>query len=153
MTKSVEQILQQEQFTQNEIVQLLKSSGKDEKILFTKSAEIKQKYIGKNVYFRGLVEFSNICKKDCLYCGIRSGNQNVNRYDIADAQILKAAKFAYENKYGSLVLQAGERSDKVFIERISHLLKNIKKLSNDELGITISLGEQSKDTYQKWFDC
>ncbi|RUT78652.1 [FeFe] hydrogenase H-cluster radical SAM maturase HydE [Ancylomarina longa] len=153
MTKSIGQILKQEHFTQKDIVQLLKSSKEDEKILFTKSSEIKLKYIGKYVYFRGLIEFSNLCKKDCLYCGIRAGNQNVNRYDIANEQILKAAKFAYDNKYGSLVLQSGERSDKIFVDRISELLKEIKSLSNNELGITISLGEQSEETYQKWFDC
>jgi len=152
MTKSVEQILQQDQFTREDIIRLLKSKDEDEKALFVKSSEIKLKYIGKNVHFRGLVEFSNICKKDCLYCGIRAGNQNVDRYDIADEEILKAAKFAYKNNYGSMVLQSGERSDQTFVDRITNLLKEIKKLSNNELGITISLGEQTKETYQKWFD-
>ena len=152
MTKTIEQILEQDRFSKEDIIRLLKSKAEEEKALFAKSSEIKLKYIGKNVYFRGLVEFSNICKKDCLYCGIRAGNSEVNRYDIADEEILKAAKFAYKNNYGSMVLQSGERSDQTFIDRIANLLKEIKKLSNNELGITISLGEQSKETYQKWFD-
>jgi biotin synthase len=152
MSKSIEQILDQEFLTKENIVQLLKCTGEDEKALFKKSSEVKLNYIGKNVYFRGLVEFSNICKKDCLYCGIRAGNKNVNRYDIADEDILKAAKFAYEHNYGSVVLQSGERSDKEFVDRIENLLKEIKKLSNNELGITISLGEQTKETYQRWFN-
>ncbi|NOU59566.1 [FeFe] hydrogenase H-cluster radical SAM maturase HydE [Marinifilum caeruleilacunae] len=152
MSKSIQQILEQDSLTKENIIQLLQSSGDDEKALFAKSSEIKLKYIGKNVYFRGLVEFSNICKKDCLYCGIRAGNKNVDRYDIADEEILKAAKFAYDNNYGSVVLQSGERSDKQFVDRIENLLKEIKKLSNNELGITISLGEQTKETYQRWYD-
>jgi biotin synthase len=152
MSISIQQILEQDSLTKENIIQLLKSSGEDEKALFAKSSEIKLKYIGKNVYFRGLVEFSNICKKDCLYCGIRAGNKNVDRYDIADEEILKAAKFAYDNNYGSVVLQSGERSDAEFVDRIEKLLKGIKKLSNNELGITISLGEQTKETYQRWFD-
>lgn len=152
MMKTVEQILQQDHFSKDDIIQLLQSKDEEEKALFTKSSEVKLKQIGKNVHFRGLVEFSNICKKDCLYCGIRAGNSKVDRYDIADEEILKAAKFAYENKYGSVVLQSGERSDQKFIDRIENLLKEIKKLSNNELGITISIGEQTKETYQKWFD-
>lgn len=152
MTKSIEQILLQNEYSKEDIVCLLQATGEDEKALFRKSSEVKLKYVGKNVYFRGLIEFSNICEKDCLYCGIRSSNRHVSRYNIADAEILKAAKFAYENKYASLVLQSGERSDKAFINRITKLLKEIKKLSNNELGITISLGEQTKETYQEWFD-
>jgi len=152
MNISFNEILQKESFTKEEIIRLLKADGEQEKALFMRSHEVKLKHIGNKVYFRGLVEFSNICKKDCLYCGIRATNKMVNRYDIADDQILKAAKFAYEHNYGSLVLQAGERSDAAFIDRISQLLKAIKKLSNNELGITISIGEQSRETYQKWFD-
>lgn len=152
MAKNFTQLLEQDRFSKNDLVRLLQSKDKEEKALFSKSSEIKLKYIGRNVHFRGLIEFSNICKKDCLYCGIRSSNNHVHRYDIADDQILKAAKFAYENNYGSLVLQSGERSDSSFIDRITNLLKEIKALSNNELGITISLGEQTKETYQKWFD-
>jgi len=152
MNKKIEQILLQNQFSKDDIIRLLKSKDEEEKALFVKSSEIKLENIGKNVHFRGLVEFSNICKKDCLYCGIRAGNPKVDRYDIADEEILKAAKFAYENNYGSLVLQSGERSDQKFIDRIENLLQEIKKLSNNELGITISIGEQTKETYQKWFE-
>lgn len=150
--KTVEQILQQDTFSQEDIVRLLKTEGEEEKALFKKSSEVKKENMGNKVFFRGLVEFSNICKKDCLYCGIRAGNKAVDRYDIADQKILEAAKFAHENKYGSLVLQSGERSDEAFVNRIEKLLQEIKKLSNNELGITISLGEQSKETYQRWFN-
>ncbi|MRT91343.1 [FeFe] hydrogenase H-cluster radical SAM maturase HydE [Ancylomarina sp. 16SWW S1-10-2] len=151
MNINFDTLLQKDSFTKDEIVQLLKASGEQEKALFEKSREVKLKHVGNKVYFRGLIEFSNICKKDCLYCGIRASNKMVNRYDIADDQILKAAKFAHEHKYGSLVLQSGERTDTAFIDRITNLLQEIKKLSDNELGITISMGEQTKETYQKWF--
>jgi biotin synthase len=108
--------------------------------------------LGKKVFFRGLVEFSNYCTKDCYYCGIRKSNTQSERYDIDDKSIIDAAIFAHQNKYGSLVLQSGERSDKAFTERITHLLKEIKNATNGELGITISLGEQSEDVYKEWFD-
>ena len=152
MNISFNALLQKENFSKDDIVRLLKASGEQEKALFKRSHEVKLEHIGNKVYFRGLVEFSNICKKDCLYCGIRATNKEVNRYDIADEQILKAAKFAHEHKYGSMVLQAGERSDPAFVDRISQLLRDIKKISNNELGITISIGEQNPETYQKWFD-
>jgi len=107
---------------------------------------------GNKVFFRGLVEFSNICGKDCYYCGIRKSNRNVHRYELTEEEILEAVKFAYENDYGSVVFQSGERSDKTFVEKIDKLLRATKKITNGKLGITLSLGEQSEETYRRWFD-
>lgn len=131
---------------------LLSADGDDLKRLFSFAEQIKLKHVGNKVYFRGLVEFSNVCGKDCFYCGIRKSNKRVRRYNLSDAEIIKAAQFAYENKYASLVLQGGEIESSAFTERISNLLKEIKLLSNNELGITLSLGEQSIDTYTRWFE-
>ena len=61
------------------------------------------------VYLRGLIELSNICRKDCLYCGIRCSNSKVVRYDLSDREVLDLAQYALDNGYGSVVLQAGER--------------------------------------------
>lgn len=129
---------------------LLLSEGEEKKQLFKQSERVKLKYIGNNVHFRGLIEFSNICAKDCYYCGIRKGNRKVERYNLSDEEILDGARFAYENRYGSLVLQGGELSSEQFTSRIESLLRKIKKLSNNELGITLSLGEQSRETYSRW---
>ena len=145
-------ILDNEEFTRENIVALLKAAGKDRTLLFQKSAEIKEKYIGKKVWFRGLIEFSNVCGKDCLYCGIRKGNKNVSRYSLSDDEILMAARFAWENKYGSIALQSGELESNSVTERIENLLHKIKELSNGELGITLSVGEQSPEVYKKWYD-
>jgi biotin synthase len=99
-----------------------------------------------------LIEFSNICGKNCYYCGIRAGNKNVTRYNLSDDEILEAASFAYENHYASIVLQSGEVVTDAFAKRIENLLIEIKKLSNNQLGITLSLGEQTDEIYQRWYD-
>ena len=151
MTK-IKNILNKTNFTKEDIVVLLKSNETDRKLIFEKAKQIKEKYIGNKVYYRGLIEFSNICKKDCFYCGIRRSNKDSNRYEISSKDILNAAKFAYENRYASIVLQSGERTDNVFIEKINYLIKEIKSLSKNKLGITISLGEQTEEVYKKWFE-
>ena len=107
MEYKIKDILEQDVFSKEDIIRLLESQGGDRTLLFSKSAEIKEKYIGKKVWFRGLIEFSNICSKDCLYCGIRKGNSNLTRYNLSDDEILAAAKFAYVNRYGSIALQSG----------------------------------------------
>lgn len=143
-------ILNKDILNKNDIIFLLKLDKDNAKHLFEKSAEIKQKYVGNKVYYRGLIELSNICKKDCYYCGIRRSNKNVSRYELSDKDVLDAAQYALDNKFGSIVIQAGERSDKKFTDRITNLLKEIRELSDGKLGVTLSLGEQAIDIYQEW---
>ncbi|MFO7756321.1 MAG: [FeFe] hydrogenase H-cluster radical SAM maturase HydE [Bacteroidales bacterium] len=152
MKKSVKEILKEGGFSIDDIVQLLKAEGEDLNDLFRESARIKQENSGNKVYYRGLIEFSNICEKDCYYCGIRRSNKEVERYNLSDDEILDAARFAYENSYGSVVLQSGELSNPHFTVRVTRLLKEIKKLSDGKLGITISLGEQTEEVYREWFE-
>jgi len=152
MIKIVDELLKKENLTKEDLSILLQSGKEDSNKIFTHAAKIKAQQVGKKVYFRGLIEMSNICSKNCYYCGIRKGNKKAKRYDISDEDILDAAKYAYQSKYGSLILQAGEISNPRFTQRISNLLKQIKELSNNELGITLSLGEQPDEVYQEWFD-
>jgi len=135
-----------------EIIQLLKTTGEERTALLKRAQEVKVTETGNKVYFRGLVEFSNICAKDCLYCGIRKGNDKVLRYDVSDDEILESCRFARENRFASVVLQSGELSSPAFIKRVDDLLKKIKQISNGELGITLSCGEQSLETYRRWFE-
>lgn len=121
-------------------------------ILFRKAYAVKLKNVGNKVYLRGLIELSNICEKNCYYCGIRKSNTLNKRYMMTEEEILKAAIWAYENKYGSIVLQSGERTDETFINFIENIIKNIKKASGGKLGITLCLGEQTEETYRKWFE-
>jgi biotin synthase len=152
MGLKIKEILVKEIFTREDIISLLQSEGEDRTLLFKKSSEIKEKYIGNKVWFRGLIEFSNICSKDCLYCGIRKGNTNLTRYNLSDEEILIAARFAYANRYGSIALQSGELESQFVTDRIENLLHKIKELSDGELGVTLSVGEQEPDVYKKWYD-
>lgn len=152
MSNTIDQILKQTNFSKEDIVTLLQANKEGRNKLFKHAADVKANFVGKKVYYRGLIEMSNICSKNCYYCGIRMDNKNVERYDISDADILDSAKFAYKSNYGSVVLQAGEISSPKFTRRISNLLKRIKKISNNELGITISLGEQPDEVYKEWFE-
>lgn len=119
--------------------------------LYNRAYKIKKATVGTKVYFRGIIELSNICSKDCYYCGIRSGNPEFQRYTISLEEALAEAKWCYEQHYGSLVIQAGERTDKAWVDLVSDLIRGIKQLSDGKLGITLSLGEQSEEVYGRWF--
>ena len=134
-----------------ELIEMLSLKNKDEiEALYKQAYEIKQKYSGKVVFFRGIIELSNICTKNCFYCGIRKDNQDMDRYLMGKPEVLEAAKWAWEENYGSLVLQSGEREDAWYVDYVDDLLKEIKTLSNGELGVTLSLGEQTEDVFKRW---
>ncbi|MCL2414164.1 MAG: [FeFe] hydrogenase H-cluster radical SAM maturase HydE [Bacteroidales bacterium] len=120
--------------------------------LFEKAKQIKSETVGNKVYLRGLIEYSNRCAKDCYYCGIRASNKKVLRYQMNDQAVLEAVEYAYHKGFGSVVLQSGERQSQEFTQNIEALLKKIMTLTNNEIGITLSLGEQSEDTYRRWHD-
>jgi len=148
----IDTILEQQDFSKEDIVYLLQTEGEEKEKLFGKSRDVKAQYVGRKVYYRGLVEFSNICSKNCYYCGIRKANQNTERYNLTDDEILDAVRFSYENRFGSVVLQSGEVSSPKFTKRITGLLKKIEELSGGELGVTISLGEQPEEVYREWYE-
>lgn len=124
----------------------------EREFLYSKAYEVKKHFVGQKVHFRGIIEFSNICRKDCYYCGVRKSNHNVKRYEMTEDEALREARWAFENRFGSVVIQAGERTDSKFISMIERLIKRIKEESQGTLGITLSLGEQEKETYQRWFE-
>ena len=136
-----------------EIIRLLNCREEEERQLFAEAARLRDARLGNTVHLRGLIEISNVCRKDCLYCGIRKSNVPVERYVLSDKEILETARFADEHQYGSIVLQGGERTDTAFVQRIGKLLSEIKRRSQNRLGITLSLGEQTEDTYRHWFEC
>ncbi len=137
----------------DELVSLLEITDSDKlQQLFNAAYKVKLQTVGPVAYFRGIIEMSNQCVKDCLYCGIRRSNSRVKRYSMTENEVIKTALWAYRQGYGSIVLQTGERRDSNFVELITRILHRIKKETNDELGITLSLGEQSPDVYKTWFD-
>jgi biotin synthase len=146
-------LLQQDgHFTKEQLTTMIGATGAHQTLLHQKANDLAVQHCGNEVFLRGLIEFSNKCRKDCYYCGIRKSNRHIKRYDLADETILQTALYAHENNLGSIVLQAGERNDPLFVDRIDVLLQSIKKATNGELGITLSLGEQSRDTYRRWFN-
>lgn len=149
---SVSEILSKDNLTRTDILILLSSQEADRTLLFEHSARIKQQFVGNHVYFRGLIEFSNICHKNCLYCGIRRDNHFTDRYSLSDEEVINAACYASDNKYGSLVLQSGEIETIGFTKRIEKLLKDIHKATQNKLRITLSCGEQEKSVYRRWHD-
>ena len=120
--------------------------------LFDRAYKVKSENVGKVAYFRGIIECSNICAKDCYYCGIRRSNDQAVRFQMKPDEIIKEAVWSYENDYGSIVIQAGERTDPKFIDIIEEVLLEVKNRTNGELGVTLSLGEQSEETYRRWFE-
>ena len=135
-----------------ELIELLKIPQDREKYLFELSAKTRKDSVGDVVYLRGLIELGNFCQKNCLYCGIRRDNTKAVRYTLTDEQVIMAAQFAYDNSYGSIAIQSGELESEQNSDRISRLIEKIKILSKGELGITLSLGEQSFETYKSWRD-
>lgn len=119
---------------------------------YNKTQVLRQNTIGSNIYLRGLVELSNICQKDCYYCGIRNSNSKVNRYYIPKEEVVSLIKLIYKNNWGSAVIQTGEMQNKEFINDIAYILKESKKQTSDNFRITLSCGEQTEDTYKLWKD-
>lgn len=120
------------------------------KYLHSKAREVADKIYGKDVYIRGLIEFTNYCKNDCLYCGIRHSNRNVSRYRLTDEQILDCCKNGYELGFRTFVLQGGE--DPYYTDdRVCQLIRNIKTRYPD-CAVTLSIGEKSKESYKRFFD-
>ncbi len=148
----IRQILDRENYSKENLVKLLQADSQERELIFQKSSEIKENHIANKVYLRALIEFSNNCEKDCLYCGIRKSNSTAKRYIIPIDEVYKTIDTAIDKRYSSIVIQAGECTDNVFIETINEALIYAKKQSNGKLGITLSLGEQEKSTYKKWFD-
>jgi len=152
MQETISRILEKENLTKEDLVVLLSANEADTELIFKKAAQVKKKYIGNYTYFRGLIELSNICSKNCFYCGIRRGNKNVHRYTVTDEEVLKACQYALDRDWGSIVIQAGERQDKIFVDRVEELLKKITDLSKDKIGVTLSLGEQTHEVLKRWHE-
>lgn len=119
-------------------------------LLTDKAVRIRKEVYGNEVYIRGLIEFSNICKNDCLYCGIRRSNKNCERYRLSEDEILKCCREGYALGFRTFVLQSGE--DVFFNDNIiCHIIDKIHTTYPD-CAITLSLGERSKKSYQEMFD-
>ncbi len=154
----LDEILKKDNLTKSELLALLALEDQDliEK-LRQRAYEVMKENVGEYVFLRGLIEFSNLCINDCYYCGIRKSNKNVLRYTLEKNEVIECATFAAENGYGSIVLQSGERKDQKFVDFVCKLIEKIKAKTRGEklpegVGITLCVGEQSYQSYKKFFE-
>jgi len=139
-------------FDRRDLLYWLKIKDEEElEKLYEMAYEVKLKYTGNRVFLRGLIEFSNICARNCYYCGIRRDSPS-DRYMMTEQEITECALWAWDNQYGSVVLQSGERSDREFIDFVSRTVRRINKETDGKLRIVLCSGEQTCETYKKWFD-
>ncbi|MFZ3131590.1 MAG: [FeFe] hydrogenase H-cluster radical SAM maturase HydE [Desulfosporosinus sp.] len=141
---------QTNELTKFELIYLMENlTPADREGLYNYALKTKQAYYGDKIYLRGLIEFSNICRQDCLYCGIRASNAQVARYRLTPGEILGCCAQGYELGYRTFVLQSGE--DLWYTEKmLVVLLREIKK-RYPEAAITLSIGERRRETYQSLF--
>lgn len=147
MTLLTENIVAQAESThrlnEEELVTLLQDDSCND-IVFQAADRVRQKYMGNAVHLRGLIEFTNICRQNCCYCGLRRENSKVDRYRLDEDTIVSVAQKAQQYGYKTVVLQGGE--DPYYtVERMVYILKRIKALG---VAITLSLGERSRDEYR-----
>lgn len=116
------------------------------KFLADEAVALRQRYYGKKVFTRGLIEFTNYCKNDCYYCGIRHGNKNAVRYRLMKEDILECCNYGYELGFHTFVLQGGE--DPYFTdERVVDIVRSIKA-EHPDCAVTLSIGEKSYESYR-----
>ncbi len=118
--------------------------------LFPKARAVRERVYGTDVYVRGLIEYSNYCKNNCLYCGIRAGNKNASRYRLSTEDILSCCRSGYALGFRTFVLQGGEDSF-MTEDRITNLVSMIRREFPD-CAITLSLGEMEYESYKRFFD-
>jgi len=147
----LDSILSKDKLTKDDIIFLLELNKKEDiNRLFKKADETRKKYIGNEVFIRGILEFSNHCKNDCLYCGIRSSNLKLIRYRINAEEIIKIAENAVNNfGFKTVLLQSGE-DDFYTAEIIEKIIKNI--LKKDDCRVALSIGEREIEEYKRFYE-
>ena len=135
----------QHQLTHTEIEQILADDSVNE-LVFAAADRIRKLYVGDEVHLRGLIEFSNICKQNCHYCGLRRENHVIERFRQKPDEIVYMAQKAVEFGYKTLVLQSGE-DDWFTVERMTDIIRRIKALG---VAVTLSIGEKTFDEYKAY---
>lgn len=126
------------------------STEEEQNVLFTRARAVRDRHYGRKVFIRGLIEYSNYCKNDCLYCGIRRSNGHAERYRLTQEEIMQCCEVGYELGFRTFVLQGGE--DPYFNdERMVEIVSAIRKTYPD-CAITLSLGERGRESFQKLYD-
>jgi biotin synthase len=151
MRKLIEKLEQRQVLNKAEFVELIQNSTKQTSdYLFERARAVSQEHYGKAVFTRGLIEFTNYCKNDCYYCGIRRSNNQASRYRLSKEEILSCCDSGYDLGFRTFVLQGGE--DNYFTDdKMVDIISNIRARYPD-CAITLSIGERRYDTYKAYFD-
>ncbi|MBO5329221.1 MAG: [FeFe] hydrogenase H-cluster radical SAM maturase HydE [Anaerotignum sp.] len=141
----------EQRLSKEEWTQLIEGRTKElAEFLFERAREVRHAHYGREVYIRGLIEFTNYCRNDCYYCGIRKSNSCLSRYRLTEEEILSCCRNGYELGFRTFVLQGGE--DGWFTrERTTALIRRIHEEFPD-CAITLSVGEREREEYQEYFD-
>ena len=144
----IEKLNQTHALTKCEALQLIREGADYKDKLFALAQRAAQQSFGRNIFLRGLIEFTNYCKNDCYYCGIRRSNKNAARYRLTRDEILECCRAGYALGFRTFVLQGGEDytySD----EDIAAIVRAIKQ-QHPDCAVTLSIGERSRETYKLW---
>ena len=146
----LDRFLETHRLTEAEYAELLELRQDEETAnrLREEALHLRRQYYGNKVFTRGLIEFTNYCKNNCRYCGIRSGNRNVRRYRLSEEDIMECCESGYELGYRTFVLQGGE--DPYYTdEQMAAIIRRIKSRFPDA-AVTLSIGEKSYESYRKF---
>lgn len=151
MKTVIDRLAAERTLTDQEFLALITMDNPEaEQYLAAKAVAVRKQVYGDRVFIRGLIEFTNICKNDCYYCGIRRGNRNCQRYRLSSEEILACCAAGYDLGFRTFVLQGGE--DPYFTrERMTDLIRTIKTAYPD-CALTLSVGEKDTETYREWFE-
>ena len=146
----IDKFLELHTLSKSEYLELLQYWENEEvvKRLRTEAVRLRKQYYGDKVFTRGLIEFTNYCKNNCYYCGIRNGNRHVDRYSLTEDEILECCQTGYELGYHTFVLQGGE-DPYYHDERMEHIIRAVKNQFPD-CALTLSLGEKSYESYRRF---
>ncbi|MBQ7522278.1 MAG: [Clostridia bacterium] len=147
----MDKLYHEKSLTKEEYITLIDNrTPQTSEYLFSLADKRRREYYGEDVFIRGLIEFTNYCKNDCYYCGIRKSNHNVSRYRLSKEDILQCCHEGYVLGFRTFVLQGGE--DPYFTDdRICEIISSIRQQFLD-CAITLSIGEKNKESYQRFFD-
>ena len=141
---TIKKLIKTSDLTDIELKELLENDSLDEE-LYIEADKVRKANYGLDVYIRGLIEFTNNCKNNCYYCGLRAENKEIERYRLSKDEILNCCKEGYQLGYRTFVLQGGED---IFYtdEKICDIISSIKNLHSD-VAVTLSIGEKKEESY------
>lgn len=148
--ETVDRVAAKQDITRDELAFLLSAAADTAGYLRQQARQRAESIYGKKIYIRGLIEFTNYCKNDCYYCGIRRSNKQADRYRLSKEDILECCKTGYELGFRTFVLQGGE--DGYYTDEIVCDLVSSIKSAHPDCAVTLSIGEKAKESYRRYYE-